>query len=444
VTKICIDDFALKKLHTYGTVMIDIESRRIIDMIPSRDAEEVKAWLEAFPNITVVSRDGSNTYRNAISEALPGAVQVSDRFHLLKNLVDYSKEYLKKELCANVKIAAAHTMKTEVLPPLSKADGNRKLTRKEKYERLKSLIGLGYGKTAICRELSIDFRTYERFASADSDELEKQLTRKSVKRHEENLLRKQALIEEVRELKIHGFSNLEISRRTGLDHRTVGRYISPKFNPVNAHYGVKKSNGTLSPFVNEINHMLSKGLKGTVIESVIREKGYRGSPSNIRYYIADWKNNRKHDYDNSRPDAAAFETIERKNLYKLLYHPLSKVKEITEAQFEAVAAKYPAFERIHNIVWEFKEILTGKNENALMPWISKAGTLNIAEINSFIAGIKHDIGAVTNAVALPYSNGMAEGNINKIKVIKRIMYGRCGFELLKSKILQLELDKVVT
>ena len=74
----------MKKRESYGTVMVDILSHRIVDMIGSRDYEHVKEWLESYPNLNVVSRDGSITYRSAISDA--HAVQVSDRFHLLKNL----------------------------------------------------------------------------------------------------------------------------------------------------------------------------------------------------------------------------------------------------------------------------------------------------------------------------------------------------------------------
>ena len=102
--RVCIDDFALKKRESYGTIMVDIDSHRIVDMIPTRNYEEVKTWLLTYPNIVIVTRDGSLTYRNAIKDALPNAAQVSDRFHLLKNLTTYVREYLKKELGARIKI----------------------------------------------------------------------------------------------------------------------------------------------------------------------------------------------------------------------------------------------------------------------------------------------------------------------------------------------------
>ncbi|WP_235715182.1 transposase, partial [Acetivibrio thermocellus] len=87
------------------------------------------------------------------------------------------------------------------------------------------------------------------------------------------------------------------------------------------------------------------------------------------------------------------------------------------------------------ITWEFKSMLTDKNIDALDKWMEGAKNLNIPEINSFINVIERDMEAVRNAIKYEYSNGLVEGYINKLKVIKRIMYGRCSFETLKTKIL---------
>ena len=86
VKKVCVDGFALRKRFSYGTVMVDLESHRIIDMIPSRETIDVSRWLATFPNIQVVSRDGASTYSSAAVDSHPEAVQVSDRFHLIKGL----------------------------------------------------------------------------------------------------------------------------------------------------------------------------------------------------------------------------------------------------------------------------------------------------------------------------------------------------------------------
>lgn len=88
VTKICVDDFAIRKRKSYGTVMVDLITHRIIDLLPSRDSKDVKQWLSTFPNIELVARDGAVIYSSAISKSHPNAVQVSDRFHLIKGLAE--------------------------------------------------------------------------------------------------------------------------------------------------------------------------------------------------------------------------------------------------------------------------------------------------------------------------------------------------------------------
>ncbi|HZJ56820.1 MAG TPA: transposase [Clostridia bacterium] len=132
-----MDDFALKKRIRYGTVMVDLNTHSIIDMIESREQEKVAEWLKSYPNIQVVSRDGSVTYHNSITEAHPMAVQVSDRFHLFKNLTDYAVEYLKKHLSKVIKIVTEpkDKVKSAVLG-IDKGNENRKLTLEEKYHKV--------------------------------------------------------------------------------------------------------------------------------------------------------------------------------------------------------------------------------------------------------------------------------------------------------------------
>ena len=92
------DDFTLKKRQRYGIMMVDLETRKLIDMIESREQADVVAWLATYTNIQIVSRDGSRAYANAISEAHPNAIQISDRFHLVKGLTDYARLILVRKM----------------------------------------------------------------------------------------------------------------------------------------------------------------------------------------------------------------------------------------------------------------------------------------------------------------------------------------------------------
>ncbi len=417
--------------------MVDLTSHRIIDMISSREYTQVKQWLEAYPNINIVSRDGSITYHNAITDALPEASQISDRFHLIKNLTSYAQEYLKKELGVYIKVPGTKGEAPKTPEPISKANENRKLTLKEKFKKIPELAAAGYTNSDICKSLNMDIGVYNKLVSASPETLENLFQTTPELTHKEKVQRKMNLANEVRELKSKGCSNRAISRQVGLDARTVRKYLDGGFNPVHASYGVKKS-GKLVQFMPEIDLMLESGLMGTHIENTIRAKGYVGSSSNLRHYISDWKRRRKQVFENCDSASAITDILERKNIFKLLYHPLEKAKSITSAQFEAMKTQYPCFEKLYEIVWEFKSLFTTKDISDLDSWAEKAQSLGISEINSFTEGLFRDWDAVKNAVIFPFSNGLAEGSVNKLKVIKRIMYGRCNFDTLKNKTLSLE------
>ena len=119
----------------------------------------------------------------------------------------------------------------------------------------------------------------------------------------------------------------------------------------------------------------------------------------------------------------------------LFLDEIENVKEITKELFDKVISMYPKAGIIYSTVRSFKEIMFSKKENKLDSWIVETKKLNIQEFNSFINGIERDIEAVKNGIKYEYNNGLAEGSVNKIKVIKRIMYGRCSFALLKQKVL---------
>jgi len=133
ISKVCIDDFAIKKRSTYGTVMIDIETRNIIDILESRDLEDVTDWLKTYPNLKIVSRDGSQTYASAIKSANPNSIQINDRFHLLKNLTDYCKKYITNTISYKVEIGRI---------PNSEVEINNSYGSKSKIERIKQAQNL--------------------------------------------------------------------------------------------------------------------------------------------------------------------------------------------------------------------------------------------------------------------------------------------------------------
>ncbi len=364
--------------------MVDIDTGKVIDILDSREIPDVTKWLKSYPNLVVISRDGSISYANAISQAHPNAVQISDRFHLIKNLTDAAKKYITKILKANFRI----------LTPSSHSSGEEKAEYWQK-------------------KAAVDF---------------------TIKEHEKNVAKKMELVMQVRQLKEKGYSQQAIAIEKGISHTTVKKYLSPDFNPVNGNYGTRRES-KIKPYTDDIKGMLCKGYTFKKIEDNIRQKGYDGAASTIRMFATRERKLMKNAIENSNKNT---ELIERKWLIHLLYHPLEKVKELSEDQLDRIIIEYPVIGKVYDIVQSFKEILFAKKTSDLDNWIKEAALLEIDEIYSFIGGISRDMEAVKNAIKYEYNNGLAEGSVNKLKLIKRIMYGRNSFNLLKSKLLRLE------
>jgi predicted transcriptional regulator len=385
ITKICIDDFALKRGHRYGTVMVDIDSRRIIDMFESRASGAVSEWLAEYSNIEVVVRDGSVEYAAAIKQAHPDAIQVTDRFHLVKNLTDYAKKYIIRHIPSFFRI------------PTEVENQN---------------VGDSFWGESECH--GENFPEKQNTASTE---------------------RKCAFVEQVRSLATKGLSVADISKEVSLSPSTVEKYLNAAFVPGNKQYGTKKTR-ELEPYMKKIDTMLLDRYTFKEIEAALREDGYKGSASIIQRYTTQQRKIMK------AANAEALrntEGIKRKWVIALLYHPIENIKNITYEQVERIFRQYPVIEDLYTIVRSFMDIMATQRVNDLDSWMENALRLEIKEITSFVKGIKRDLEAVKNAIALEYNNGLAEGSVNKLKLAKRIMYGRSSFETLRNKILLKEI-----
>jgi len=385
ITTVCIDDFSIKKGHTYGTIMVDIPSRRVIDIIETRDQDKVKEWLETFPALRYVSRDGSLGYKSAITRANESITQISDRFHLLKGMTDAAKKHITGYFKANIGIPVSHSH---------------------------------YNGT----ETAFYWKKDTGYVDSPTS------------KHITNTERKMELVKKVKELKEDGFSAVNIAQLVGISETTTRTYLKPDFNPVSSGYNTTRS-AKIKRYADDIKSLLSKGSTFKQIEDIIRKKGYEGASSTIRMFATRERKLLKEAGANIH---SKIEKIERKWLVSLLYKPIDKVKEISQEQFDKIINENPIIGEIFRITKSFKETLFSKKKSNLDKWIKDAQKLEIDEINSFIGGISRDIEAVKNAIKYDYSNGLAEGSVNKLKVIKRIMYGRCSFDLLRSKLLCLE------
>jgi predicted transcriptional regulator len=307
-------------------------------------------------------------------------------------------------------------------------------TVRQRVELVKELRKQGYSKDGISEMTGASARTVQKYIDMPEKDIPPEKQSARGREHEEaveKLSRRAAL---VRKLKEEGFSITQISQRTGFTYNTVRNYLSDDFSPVNAHYG-KQREGKLAPYRTEVLALKADGLKYQEIYERLREKGYAGTQDAIRGFVS---KERRIQQDLIDTGAGASELIDKKRLIRLLYLPLEKVKGLTAVQLSAVTEAYPIYKNVLEVVYEFKAVFQSKNPQTLIEWMNSAVAIGVTEINAFIEGIKQDYDAVQNAVIYDYNNGLAEGTVNKIKVVKRIMYGRCRFPLLKNKCLLLD------
>jgi Transposase/zinc-finger of transposase IS204/IS1001/IS1096/IS1165 len=187
-----IDDFALRKGHVYGTVLVNMETGDVADMLPDREAATVEAWLKAHPGTAVICRDRAGAYAGGARNGAPGAIQVADRWHMWHNLAEYAEKTVgrhrsclleaARETAADDEDEAAGEKAQDAGPddqdppdgiPDESGPEPRLATRtRERYADIRARLDAGQPKAAIIRATGLSPKTVNRFARAESiDEL---------------------------------------------------------------------------------------------------------------------------------------------------------------------------------------------------------------------------------------------------------------------------------
>ena len=432
VKKVCVDGFALRKRFSYGTVMVDLESHRIIDMIPSRETIDVSRWLATFPNIQVVSRDGASTYPSAATDSHPEAVQVSDRFHLIKGLSEAINKYIIREFPARVEIPLAEAISDEMAALYNTA--NRPFRIRFAHKKRKE--GLTVSDIALLLHSSP--ATIRKYLAIPEDEIPEGRATSRERQHRLALQQKQQEVNEARRLARDGYPIEQISAMMHHTCKTIQRYLNPGYCVTDGHYNARIP-GKLAPYEKDVIELRSQGLTYPQIHKILCEKGYTGSVASLRMFMQKERSRMREQGEQDKPQS---EFIQRKSLCQLIYKKLEDVATITAGQYEQALETYPLLSTLYSLVKEFHTAIFSKRTDKLDAWIESAKKHDIPELQSFVEGILKDSTAIKNGIIYPYNNCLAEGSVNKIKVIKRIMYGRNSFELLKAKVLFHELFHV--
>lgn len=407
--------------------MIDLETHCIVDIIDSRETDTVAAWLKEYPNIEIIVRDGSFGYRAAIDAAHPSAIQINDRFHIIKNLVKAITKTLKREMPGRIEVpltSEAAKKRYEYLMGLS---------RRELILEAKKLHSSNVSKNEISRQLGVGITTITKYIKMKEAKIPKESVDIREQEHINAVNKINAKVAEVKALHDAGMKITDISIKTGYTSERIRCYLEDGFDPCHGQYGISRP-GKLEPYREEVITLRAEGSTYKAIADIISKKGYTGSVDALRVFIAKEKRITKDLDKNKKP----MEFINKRYVHKLLYRPIEKVKGITEEQLNEVIKQYPVYGDLLTSLSNFRDIFSKKKEENLITWIKNATALDINEINSYISGLVADYDSIKNAIIYNYSNGLAEGSVNKIKSIKRIMYGRNKFTLLRRKVLALE------
>ena len=414
VEGIGIDDVAKRKGQSYATAIYDLEDHHLIALLDGRDANTVKEWLKEHPKVKKVARDRASEYATAINEILPNCIQVADRFHLFQNLIVYLKDIFYKEIPKKIFIKDGEILdsKIEKVPKYQNSINQEKLNSL-KYDNSLPIDENGNAVTFDNRKRDFDSKQY--------------------KEQKERRIEKQKIIKKLRErLKTtdcHGKHAL--AKEFNISYSTLLKYSKMSDEEVESLSEIKKykdRKSLLDNYRNIVYKMLIDNIPQEYILAYVLKEGYNGSISNLSDYITMVAKNNNISYKSKfplrntkmvYPDDIII--ITRQELLKnLLTIDNKKKNNEIEKYLPIIEDKYPIIKTIKTIFTDFHDIIFGNDIELLDIFIE----LYKDNIPSFCNGLKKDIAAVRNAISSEINSGFVEGNNNKFKLIKRIVYGK--------------------
>jgi transposase len=371
-----VDDWAFRRGRHYGTILVDLERHRAVDLLPEATVGALATWLRAHPGITVVSRDRGGAYAEGVRQGAPGAVQVADRFHVLKNCADVVERVLRRhaELVSQVPTPETSRVPTALLRPDRRA--SRERTQRATDERFAAI------QTMLARGLTIS----------------------------------------------------ATARALGLHRHTVQKYRALPRAPQRRHTWRRASN--LAPYQAYLQERWQRSRCTAMgLWREIRLFGYPGAYQSVARFVAVL---RKQTHMGKPAAAVAAGLTPRRAIGLALRRPQQRTPREAEAVAQ-VKALHTELDSAVMLLESFAHLLRHRTDEQpltrLTQWQSDAMTTAIPELVAFVAKLVQDRSAVEAALTQPYSQGQTEGQITRLKLLKRTMYGRANFDLLRQRFL---------
>ena len=381
VIELGIDDFSFKRGRTFGTLLVDLHSREVIDVLPDRKAETSAAWMAGHPEIELVSRDRGGDYASAAATGAPQAVQCADRFHVLKNLGEALEGLLARHLAAHRRGGFEQSGAT----PLSTAHANQppklspkaaELSRTKRGERL-------------------------------------------------------ACYQHVVALRKQGFSQTAIADRVGVGHATVSRWLAHDAFPEQRPRPRRTGLDAHLPFLRERWDAGCRNIAQLYRELV--DRGYTQSYASVyEQLVRLLPEGRKNAAQGC--DLAPTPLSSRQAMFLVLRRPEDLEADEQETLL-TLRYLHSEIDLAYGLVQQFAQMLRTRTGEQLGTWLEQVRASGIRALQGFVAGVERDKEAVKAGLTLPQSTGVVEGTVNKLKLIKRMGYGRASFPLLRQRVL---------
>ncbi|HZC05621.1 MAG TPA: ISL3 family transposase [Ktedonobacterales bacterium] len=409
-----VDDFAFRRGLRYGALLVDLDQHCVIDLLPDREAATLAAWLTAHggAKMEVVSRDRGGAFADGVRQGAPQAVQVADRFHLVRNLGQALDRLLIREHRVLTRVAAALWPSSDT-SDTSDADGTTSAP--------------GEITTSAAREAPPEQTTpavpaptrVERERAAVDDQ-------------------RRARYDRVVALAAAGHSLREVARRASVSRETVRTYLrAGQYRPCAPRRRPSKT----EHYAAYLRRRWEEGEHNSAVLLLeIREQGYRGAASTLRQYVRTWRTGprrpgrRRHGEDGANAPPARPRFSPRQTHW-LLLRPVEDLTDDERAYRAALCQASAVIATAQRLVSDFGHMVRTRAALDLDVWLAEAKHCRIPELVSFVRGVQRDYAAVTAALSSPLSQGQVEGQVNRIKMLKRQMYGRANFDLLRRRVL---------
>jgi len=386
ISEIGIDDFAFRRGHKYGTILVNMLSHKVIDVLPDRKSETVATWLKDHPEITLVSRDRGGDYATAARIGAPQAIQVADRFHLAKNLSEIVEVVL-----ARIRPEIRQTVQSE-----------------EKREENDFLLTDWKPKSAEEEQHAHLARRAERLDC----------------------------YQHMMQLYEQGLPTREIARRLGVTKRTVQNWRqkgAPYEQPR------RKRSSCFDPYAERAVALVQTGTSSSLqVWHALRAQGFRGSYNTVHRFLETLPGHVKQRRGNVElskviPEHPLHNFKAREAVWLFMRDP-QDIDEKEQSILQALLRASPTASALYQLVQEFLTLLRQRKGELLDDWLEKAKVSQIGEFSRIVKSIGRDKAAVVAGMTVSQNNGLVEGKVNKLKLLKRMMYGRAAFPLLRQRV----------